>query len=302
MDLRQLKTFQMVASTLSFTQAAAILNYAQSSVTAQIQALEEELDVPLFDRIGRRVQLTSPGREFLRYTERLLSLAEEAQAVVSGNGQPDGVLSIGAPETIFTYRIPPFLRRFRDEYPNVRLHFQPMLDVDSLKSVKDGSIDVAFLLQEPLQSDSLAVERLIQEPLELIAPEDHVLAGQSTVRPADLAGETILLTENGCGYRHLFEQELSRSGVYSVVKLEFSSVEAIKQCVIAGLGIAFLPRVAVQEQIDQGRLAALGWQMPFEVYTQMVWHRARWIPPALREFLIICRQMELIPQNSHFVR
>jgi DNA-binding transcriptional LysR family regulator len=66
-----------------------------------------------------------------------------------------------------------------------------------------------------LQSDSLVVERLIQEPLELIAPADHTLVGQSTVRPANLIGETILLTENGCGYRHLFEQELSRSGVLS---------------------------------------------------------------------------------------
>lgn len=293
MELRQLKTFQMVANSLSFTQAAILLDYAQSSVTAQIQALEGELGVPLFNRLGRHIQLTEAGERLLWYAGRLLSLADEAQADVSGRQPVEGAIAIGAPETICTYRLPAILRHFRTCYPNVRLSFRPMLDAELYRSVKNGSLDVAFLLQEPLESDALLMESLIEEPLLVVSAADHPLAQRPQVGPANLRGETLLLTENGCGYRHLFERALAGEHIYSVVKLEFSSVEAIKQCVAAGLGIAFLPQVAVAESIAQGKLAALCWQEPFRVCTQMVWHKEKWLSPILKAFLDTGRQMML---------
>jgi DNA-binding transcriptional LysR family regulator len=290
MDLRQLKTFQLAAATLSFTQTAAILNFAQSSVTAQIRSLEEELGAPLFDRIGRRVFLTAAGRQFLRYADEMLRLDEEARSAVAGHGALQGTLSIAAPETVFTYRIPPILRRFRDRFPRLRLHFQPMVDAESLQHLKDGTLDVAFLLQEPLAAGGLAVEALVHEPLVVVAPADHPLAAQEIVRPADLNGETILLTETGCGYRHLFERELARAGALPLARLEFTSVEAIKQCVIAGLGMAFLPEIAVRQGIEQGKLKALRWERSFQISTQVAWHPGRWLSPALVAFLEICRE------------
>jgi DNA-binding transcriptional LysR family regulator len=134
-------------------------------------------------------------------------------------------------------------------------------------------------------------ECFVAEPLVVISAADHPLARLSQVSAADLKGETVLLTENGCGYRHLFERALAREGVYSVIKLEFNSVEAIKQCVMAGLGVAFLPHVAVTEQIGQGKLAALNWVEPVQVYTQMVWHKDKWLSLILSEFLNISRQV-----------
>jgi DNA-binding transcriptional LysR family regulator len=290
MELRQLKTFQMAATTLSFTQAAVLLDYVQSSVTAQIQALEEELGVPLFNRLGRRIQLTDAGQRLLWYADRLLNLAEEAQAVVSSQNKLEGSIAVGAPESICTYRLPAVLRQFRDCYPQVQLSFRPMLDSELYQQVRTGALDVAFLLQEPLQSNGLRVERLVAEPLLVISAADHPLAQLPQVTPADLKGETILLTENGCGYRHLFERSLTREGMYAVVKLEFNSVEAIKQCVMAGLGIAFLPQIAVAEQIKQGKLAALNWAEPVQAYTQMVWHKDKWLSLILSEFLKMSRQ------------
>jgi DNA-binding transcriptional LysR family regulator len=291
MDFRQLKTFQMAAQTLSFTQAAAILSFAQSSVTAQIQALEEELGTPLFDRVGRRVMLTMAGKQFLQYADRLLSMAEEAQSAVSGRLALEGSISIGAPETVFTYRIPPYLRRFRDLYPQARLYFRPMLDVDSLEGLKDGTLDIAFLLQGAIQAENYVVEPLVPETLLVVAGAGHPLAERECVSPSDLRGETILLTENGCGYRHVFEGELIRAGVVPLVKLEFSSVEAIKRCVMAGLGVAFLPEVAVREALEQGSLCALRWERSFLAVTQMVRRRDKWLAPILEAFLDVCRQM-----------
>jgi DNA-binding transcriptional LysR family regulator len=291
MELRQLRSFRMVAASGSFTQAAAVLNYAQSNVTAQIQALEKELGHPLFDRLGRQVQLTEAGKQLLRYAERLLNLADEAQAVVSGDSLSQGILSVGAPETICTYRLPPILHQFRDLYPNVRLSFRPMLDTDLYAGVRDGAIDVGFLLQEPLKSKTLVVECLIQEPLLVIGPVGHPLTRLDVVHPADLEGETILLTESGCGYRHIFEQAISKDGIYSLVKLEFNSVEAIKQCVVAGLGIAFLPLVAVRQEIEQGQLCALNWEKSYHVYTQMVTSKDRWHSPNLDGFLSVSQKL-----------
>lgn len=296
MDLRQLTTFRMVATTLSFTRAAAALNYVQSSVTAQIQALEEELGVPLFDRLGKRVALTDAGKRLLWYAEKLLALADEARAAVTGATEIVGTLTISAPETLCTYRLPALLRQMRERYPGVRLLFRPLPAIELRRSVVEGVIDVAFLLDVPFQAGGLAVEPLIYEPLVLIAPPAHRLARASAVRPADLEGEPVLLTEAGCAYRGLFERALSQAGIYPSSTLEFGSVEAIKQCVIAGMGLSVLPAVVVAADIAQGRLVALNWTEPgFGVLTQMAWHRDKWQSPALSSFLALSRELLSTP-------
>ena len=114
MEHRQLRTFRAVARELSFTRAAEELGYVQSSVTAQVKALEAELGVPLFDRLGRRVVLTDAGRALQGYAGMILDLHEEARAAVAGehDGAPTGSLTVSAPETLCTYRLPRLLRRF----------------------------------------------------------------------------------------------------------------------------------------------------------------------------------------------
>jgi DNA-binding transcriptional LysR family regulator len=291
MELKQLKTFRMVVTAGSFTQASVLLNYAQSNVTAQIQALEKELGVTLFDRLGRSVSLTTAGKQMLSYSNRLLDLADEAQAVVAGKGESAGTISMGAPETICTYRLPVVLRQFRNQNPGVHVTFRPMLDVDLYYGIKKGELDLAFLLQEPLDSSGLAVEGLIKEPMVVVCAPDHRLAGAALVRPVDLEGETVLLTESGCGYRHLFEQAITRQGMYTVIKQEFNSIETIKQCVIAGLGIAFLPRVAVQQEISLARLCVLNWEKSFSVYTQMVYNKEKWLSPPMQSFMKMSREL-----------
>jgi DNA-binding transcriptional LysR family regulator len=286
MELRQLTTFRAVAKTLSFTRAAAALDYAQSSVTAQIQALEEELGVPLFNRLGRQVVLTDAGQRLLGYADRLLALELEARTVVAGGGKPAGTLTIGAPESVCTYRLPPVLRQFRDQYPDVRVIFRPLFPADLHRSLGDGTVDAAFFLAEPIQSGSLVIETLICEPLALIAAADHPLVDVDCVTSADLQGEPILLTEKGCSYRSLFERRLAAVGVHPASNVEFTSIEALKQCVAAGVGIAVLPVMVVARELAQGQLRALPWQQDnFQVYTQLAWHKDRWLSPALTAFL-----------------
>ncbi|HYN90021.1 MAG TPA: substrate-binding domain-containing protein, partial [Ardenticatenaceae bacterium] len=102
----------------------------------------------------------------------------------------------------------------------------------------------------------------------------------------------LLLTEQGCNYRSLFERALNAAGVYPSTTLEFGSVEAIKQCVMAGMGITVLPAVAVAAEVAQGRLVALPWaDRPLDMVTQMLWHKDKWLSPALGAFLDLTREM-----------
>lgn len=296
MELRQLKTFRAVAENLSFTRAAGQLGYVQSSVTAQVQGLEKELGVPLFDRVGRRVALTDAGRRLLGYAEKMLDLEEEVRATVSADGEPAGTVTISAAETHCTYRLPWVLSRFRELYPQVRMLLRPVpvgtFCGDTVSDLGEGRADVAFVLDGPVRAGDLAVESLVEEPVWVLAAPDHPLAAEPQVRSADLEDETLLLTGSGCSYRAMFLDALARDGVHPRTLLEFSGVEAIKQCAIAGVGVSVLPAVVAAKEVEEGSLVALRWsgQEDFKVVTQMVWHKDRWLSPAAEAFCDIARE------------
>jgi DNA-binding transcriptional LysR family regulator len=290
-EQRQLRTFRTVARTLSFTRAASELGYVQSNVTAQVKALERELGVPLFDRLGRRVVLTNAGRVLLRYAEQLLDLSEEARAAVAGDGETAGTLVVGASPSLSAYRLPRLLRRFRSGFPRVKLSFRPTPHAELGDGVAAGSLDVAFLLEGPVRSARLRAEVLAEEPLVVLAPPDHPLVGRARVAPADLAGEPILLTEPGCNYRLMFERELAEAGVEPAAALEFDGVEAVKQCVVAGMGIAMLPAVTVEGELARAELTALRWAgRDLAIPVQMIRHKDKWLSPALAAFLKMSRE------------
>ena len=300
MELRQVETFGAVAEELSFSRAAAKLGYVQSSVSAQVAALERELGVPLFDRLGRRIALTDAGEVMLAYSRRLLSLARETRVAVAdagvGSGEVTGSLTVSAPETLLTYRLPELLALFHERHPRVRLSVRPSavgrLVGSARRALQEGAVDVAFVLDGPLEGrlggTDLAFEALVAEDVSVVAPGSHALAASSVVLPKDLSGETVLLPEapeSGCAYRGQFERRLAEAGVVPRETMEFQSIEAVKRCVAAGMGVSVLPSVAVGAELDSGALAALGWDGPFEVLTQMAWHGGRWKSPALRAFL-----------------
>lgn len=303
MDTQRLKTFREVAKTLNFTRAAANLSYAQSSVTVQVKALEEELGTPLFDRLGKRVALTDAGRLFLGYAERIVELEEEARLAVSAGEEPAGTLNVVATETQCTYRLPEVLRRFRERYPRVRVVLRPSpvgsFCGDTVRGVFDGSVDLAFVLDEPVRAGGLRAETLVEEPLLVLTAPDHPLARVLSVNPPDLEGEPLLLTGSGCSYRNMFLRTLAKAGVYPSETLEFGNIEAIKRYAEAGMGIAALPAVTAEEEIAQGRLVALVWAVrDFRVVTQAVWHEDKRIPPAMTAFLDVTRELLVAPETD----
>ncbi len=199
MELRQLVMFQTLARTLNFTRTATALNYVQSNVTAQIQGLETELGVRLFDRLGKRVVLTDAGQRLLPYVEQVLESVDALRVSVSTQHSPVGTLTISAPETLCTYRLPKLLHQVTTHHPQVRVHFRPTPVADLRKCVSEGLLDVAFVLEEPIHSTQLTVKPLLAEPLQVVAAPSHPFATRNCVEPIDMEEETILLTESGCG-------------------------------------------------------------------------------------------------------
>lgn len=193
MEFRHVHTFRTVARFLNFTKAAAYLNLAQSSVSAQIKALEEELNVKLFDRIGRQVLLTTAGEKLSEYARRMEEMTEEIISEVSGASEPRGNLTIRTPETLATVYIPKVIERFHAECPMVRLNFINCTDRQLREELNSGRIDLAFLMTESVNIPEVKVRMLRSESLVLVAGPNHPLAFRNIVMSADLEGETVLI-------------------------------------------------------------------------------------------------------------
>ncbi|MCZ8523481.1 MULTISPECIES: LysR family transcriptional regulator [Paenibacillus] len=285
MDLTCLHTFCLVARLRSFTKAADELGYVQSSVTAQIKRLEREYGAVLFERFGRGIRLTQAGEELLKYAGGMLQLHEEAKAAISS--QASGRIVIGTIETLAAFFLPPLLQRFRTLYPGVQVALQPGSEAEIIRRVREGECDVGLMLDRAYTGREFVCLPLREEQLVLLAAPDHPLflsAGPLTVR--ELGGHPMVVTEESCTYRSALESELRGEGVAYRFAYELGSVEAIKQCLVHGLGVGLLPVIAVREELAAGKLAALPFELPGPpFYTQLIHHRKKRLSASLQSFI-----------------
>lgn len=290
MDIKQLQTFLTASETLSFTQTAQLLDYAQSTITAQIKSLEEELRVVLFERLGKRITLTEEGKRLQQYAQKMLDLDMEMKNAML-NEQEQAVLKIGAQESQCVYRLPSILQQFQKSHPQVKIIFKPVHTTEIAKDLlQSGNLDVAFITDIYRETAMLHRERLLQEQLIFVsAPTDN--EGENVFSLQELSKETMLLTESGCSYRNQLEIELQQEGLHPYQMIEFASIEAIKQCVMAGLGISFLPKMVVEKELENGSLKELD---PFlslvPIFTDIAWHKDKHIQPYLSDFIKISQE------------
>jgi DNA-binding transcriptional LysR family regulator len=286
MEVRQLQIFRTLAEELSFTRTAEKVNTVQSNVTAQIKALEEELGIPLFDRLGRRVTLTDAGRNFLPFASQALAAMDQGQRALQTGAEPSGPLRIGAAESLLTYRLPEVLRAFRRHFPHVELIFRPYVNATIALELEAGKFDMVIHGDDLQPYSSIKSNRLRTERVLLLSDATHPLASRPSVKPADLAGENLLLTEAGCSYRGKLDRALALANIRPANVTEFSSVEALKQCVTLGMGLGLLPAIVVARELRQYRLKALRWDGPsLDIVTHILWHKDKWISPAMAAFM-----------------
>ncbi len=254
--LRQMRVFAAVARNLSFTRAARELHLTQPAVSQQIRLLEAEVGLPLFEKIGRKVQLAPAGAELLEYANQTIELLREAaESLAAMRGLKRGVLKLGAVSTA-KYFAPSLLSAFTPAYPEVTIRFSVGNRLEIIKQMAANEIDLVIMGRPPRELDTIA-EPFAKHPLVIIAAPDHPLAGRRRIRLRQLASQQFLIREEGSGTRASMEHVFRERNVPFRVSMEISSNETIKQAVMAGMGISFISAHTVGLELAAGKLVCL---------------------------------------------
>jgi DNA-binding transcriptional LysR family regulator len=279
----------MVARRLSFTRAAEELHLTQPAVSAHIRKLERAIGGPLFEQIGRRVSLTATGQIVCRYAERVMALEDELRADIADVQEVcQGSLAIGTSTTVGISALPDLLRRYRQGNPLVRLQVRIGNFSEVVHGLLDGQLDVGLMPNEA--ADARLDERLetvpvIEDELVLVVAPGHRWTELAGVEPEDLAGEPFVLPGAGSRLRPQVEEVLAPYGVTPDVVAESNSLIAIARVVETGIGVSLISRLAVSDELAQGRLCEvrlLGIQARRPVY--LLVHRDNHRTPAIRAF------------------
>jgi DNA-binding transcriptional LysR family regulator len=257
--LDQLRILKAIAAEGSFKRAADSLYVSQPAVSLQVQNLERQLDVPLFDRGGRRAQLTEAGYLLLNYGERILTLCQETcRALEDLQNLQGGSLIIGASQTTGTYLLPRMIGAFRQKYPDVAVQLHVHSTRRTSWSVANGQIDLAIIGGDipPELQDSLEIIPYAEDELALIMPPGHPLS-RAELQRDDLYRLQFISLDAQSTIRKAIEQVLTRAGIETrrlKIEMELNSIEAIKTAVQSGLGAAFLSLPAIEKELQMGIL------------------------------------------------
>jgi DNA-binding transcriptional LysR family regulator len=251
-DLRQVG--QAVARHLSFSRAAEALSLSQPAVSKHIRLLEAELGARLFQRLGNRVELTEAGRLLADYAQRVSVLTGEVRRVLGElEGLKRGSLRLGASTTPGLYLLPEKLARFQQQHPDLEIALTFANSAAVARQVLSSELDLGFV-GAAAETPGLQARPFAADDLVLIVPPGHALARTRTFHPDQLAQETLIVRESGSGTRQVVEAALARLGVRPRRTLELPGTEAARQCVAAGLGVAFVSRRAVALDAAQERV------------------------------------------------
>src|SRR5579871_2857687 len=248
MDLSDLRIFTTVVREGGVTRAAEKLNRVQSNVTTRIRQLEEDLDVTLFIREGKRLHLAPAGQALLGYADRLLALAEEARASVR-DPKPRGVLRLGSMESTAAVRLPKVLNDYHRRHPEVTLELRTGHPGELATAILAGELDAA-LVAEPIADTPFDKTFAFAEEVVIVSA-----AGHPPVRKKGPFPTSILAFEHGCPYRKRLENFYANQGEMPGRTVELGSYHAMLGCVVAGMGVALLPKSVLTTFPESKRIA-----------------------------------------------
>ncbi len=256
MENFRLRIFRIVAQHLNFSRAAEELSLSQPAVTQQIKTLENEYGIPLFDRSGGRIALTPAGKALLPYANRLKAISDEAYEIVtSTGGDHAGKLALGASQTIGQYLLPQLVAAFLRENPRIAITAMGGNTDEMLAALTTGRIQVAMIEGPGLRKD-VHLEPFMEDQMVLVVSASHEWADQEVDVDA-LKQEHLLMREFGSGSRRVVERALAKAGLKKkdlMTTMELDSTEALLSAVEAGLGVTFVSRWAVRNQLTLGTL------------------------------------------------
>lgn len=293
MELRILNTFLKVAQLQSFSKAADSLGYSQSAITVQIQQLENELGVRLFDRIGKNVTITHYGQSFIPYARDVISAASKASHFAVDTQDLTGTLRIGSIESIITTSFCEILPRFHERCPHVQTTIYSGGTRELLDMLHHNELDLIYTLDEPGFDPQLV--KLFEQPEEVVimAGGQHPLSKAEKLTMQDIVKEDFILMPRTSNYRHLFDAELARHHLEVTPFLELDGTDMAIRLLEKRPYLTVLPRYAAEAQVCSGNIVILPVEdCKMEQYRQLVHHKDKVITPQIRAIA------EVIAENA----
>jgi DNA-binding transcriptional LysR family regulator len=291
MTITQLSTFLKIVELSSFSAAADSLGYAQSTVTTQIKQLEDELGCALFERLGKTISVTSSGEKLIKYAEKMLQLEREIYLDVSDEDNPAGVLKLGVSESLCISRFPQILMEFNRDNPRTEIRIQFVTHESIPELLQKGELDMVYTLNPLFDDERIKILHKKREKLGFYVSPDHPMAGK-TIKEKDLKDVPLLLTGHNCNFRHMLLSDFEKNGISPNIVLETSSKEVLKQFAEGGFGVAFIPKMAAEKEVKDGRLKQLTWKgKDFLIYSQVLIHKDKHQNKAINRLVDYIKQL-----------
>ena len=294
LDIPRLEAFVAIAERGSFTRGAHALNLTQPTITHRISMLERQLGASLFERYGRGrgVVLTDAGRTLLPAARRTLAASREAAETIAalryGGG---GTLAIATAPTIGTYVLPGLLQRFALQEPGVDVAIRTGRSDEVTQMVASDAVQIGF--ERELAHPEIETTRLYEDGIELMAGPRHPFARRRSASARELAREAVIFYDIGSSYHAMSQAVFRQSTVSPRHAIDVDSLEMAKHLVMRGLGLAFLPRVAVERELAAGELSTveIDGARPIRRPIAVIHRKGRVLADAARKFLTIVAEV-----------
>lgn len=290
MDLKYLNTFKTIVDEGSFAKAADKLNYTQSTITFQIGQLEQELCAQLFEKIGRRMVLTKAGEQLVPYVEDVLLSVNKMRSFENDLAKCQGDLHIGIAETLLCYHMPRILKEFHQKAPKARLFLRSMNCYEIRDELINGTLDLGVFYENVGGFGSnLTTYSMGDYPVILVSSPEIKEAYADFITPDQRISVSFIINEQNCIFRQIFEQYLREKSILLDHTIELWSIPTIKNLVKSSVGISFLPKFAVQQELHRGELV----EIPTDLGNTQIsavcgHHKNKWISPLMQAFIDLC--------------
>lgn len=287
MEIRNLTTFLKVTELKSFSKAAEALDYSQSAVTVQIQQLERELGVQLFDRIGKNVLITQYGRDFIAYARDVVSAVSRASAFATTNAELTGTVRVGTLDSLMTASFPDIVPAFHQRFPRVLAN----LHCDSVTRLKEllvkNELDLIYTLDTQLLDAQFVKVFEAEEDIVVVTHAENPIVRRSGVRLADLVGHPFILMNRSNAYRDQFDRELARHDLAIEPFLELESdILALRLISESPKYLSVLPRYTIQRSIHEEHLAIIPVEdCEMRQWRQLLYHKNKVLTPQIQGML-----------------
>lgn len=290
MELKYLYTFRTIVEEGGFNKAARKLNYTQSTITFQVNQLEEELSVRLFEKIGRKMVLTKAGENLIPYVNEVLQSIEKLHSFKLDLSKYQGDLRVGVAESQLCYRFSPIFKKFHQKAPNAHLFLQSMNCYDIRDELLDGSLDIGIFYEDVGGfGSSLRTYEIGSFPTALLASPEISRQVPDFITPDQSLPVPFIINEPDCIFRQMFEEYLREKSIRLDHTIEMWSIPTIKNLVASDVGVTYLPLFTAENELKTGALKEIKTEIANPRITAVcAHHKNKWVSPLMQFFIDLC--------------